>query len=159
MCTVEGVAIDGPSSCAAERRHHVYEMNPRFGMIEARGGPSAIEARLQLAAIFAATGTALPEITTRQTGGEVAMELMRQCWKADPHTIDELEQLSSLHGLSRLTPGVALMAEELGTCARELRFLHPPTTGTGRPRPGRRRRVHSAQASGPLVRARLADKR
>lgn len=125
ICTADRVAIDGSSGCADERRHHVYEVNPRFGTVEARGGQSAIEARLQLAAIFAAIGTALPEDATRQTGGEVAVDLMRQCWKAHPHTPAELVQLGSLHGLSRLTPGVALLAEDLGASARELSLLHP----------------------------------
>jgi hypothetical protein len=53
--TTDGVVIDGSSSCDADRRHHVYEVSPRFGTVEARGRQSAIAARLQLAALYAAT--------------------------------------------------------------------------------------------------------
>lgn len=58
----------------------------------------------------------------------MAVELMRQCWKAHPHTPGEMVQLASLHGLSRLTPSVALLVEELAASARELSFLHHPPT-------------------------------
>ena len=118
------VEVQGSSAFDAQRRYHAYEVHPRFVSIEARHGPTAIEARLQLAALYAATGMALPEAGLKKTGGEIALELLRHSWKAHPHTAAEFKQLSSLGGFSRLTPALSLPAYELHTSARELAFLH-----------------------------------
>lgn len=68
------VFISGPDGCAIERRLHAYELHPRFHTLEPKAGATAIEARLQLAALYAATGTEVPELRSGRTGGEVALE-------------------------------------------------------------------------------------
>ena len=130
--TADLVEVQGSSAFDAQRRYHAYEVHPRFGSIEARRGPAAIEARLQLAALYAATGTALPEAGFKKTGGEIALELLSHSWKAHPHTAAEFQQLSCLGGFSRLTPALLLLAKELHVSATELAFLHPSTDA---PRP------------------------
>merc|ERR1711965_605252 len=74
------VYIDGPNECHHDRRLHAFDLHPRFLTLEARVGATAIEARLQLAALHAATGTELPEARSKHTGGELALELLRQSW-------------------------------------------------------------------------------
>jgi len=132
VLTANLVEVQGSSAFDAQRRYHAFEVHPRFGSIEARRGPTAIEARLQLAALYAATGTALPEAGFKKTGGEIALELLRHSWKAHPHTAAEFRLLSSLGGsLSRLTPALSLLAKELHASATELFFLHPSTDAPG----------------------------
>ena len=122
------VVIEGSDLVDADRSFHAYEKHPRFGSLEVRCGPTAIEARLQLAALYAATGSALPEEGSSLTGGEMALELLRQCWKADPHTATEHEHLQTLDGFSRHIPGLTLLAKELESSALNLAFLHCSTS-------------------------------
>ena len=53
---------------------HCYEVHPRFGHLQA---PSIDEARLQLAALYAATSTLLPEPRSNLTGAQTAVQLVR----------------------------------------------------------------------------------
>ena len=55
-----------------------------------------IEARLQLAALFAATGSELPKARSQRTGGEVTLRLLRQCWIDSPFSKEEHAQLRSV---------------------------------------------------------------
>mmetsp|Transcript_25198 Transcript_25198/g.53516 ORF Transcript_25198/g.53516 Transcript_25198/m.53516 type:complete len:470 (-) Transcript_25198:1029-2438(-) len=55
------ISIVNSSSCTSYCRLHVFEVHPRLFMLQAKGGATAIEARLQLSAVFAATSTARPE--------------------------------------------------------------------------------------------------
>ena len=119
------VYISGSSRCSADRRLHAYELHPRFLTLEAKAGATAIEARLQLAALYAATGTELPDARSKLTGGEVALELMRQSWNGGPMTADEQKQLSSIPNFGQLTPALPMLCFELDTCARELHCLRP----------------------------------
>ena len=53
---------------------HRYEVHPRFGHLVA----SDVLSRLQLAAMYAATSTHLPEPVSKMTGAQMAAELVRQ---------------------------------------------------------------------------------
>jgi hypothetical protein len=123
------VAFDAP------RRFYVFEVHPRLGSIEARGGPDAIATRLQLANIYLATSTQLPEERSKQTGGEVAMQLLPQSWKGHPHTPDERKQLRTVHGFSGRTPGASMLSYELDASARALSFLHRHSAKEPEPEP------------------------
>lgn len=119
------VCISGPEGCDEERRLHVYEIHPRFHTLEPKAGATAIQARLQLAALYAAAGTEVPELRSGRTGGEVALELLRQSWNGDPMNPREQLQLNSIPAFGQLTPALPLLCSELDACARELRFLRP----------------------------------
>ena len=121
----DSVFVSGPSSCDAERRFHVYEQHPRFQTLEPKAGPTAINARLQLAALYAASGTEVPEARSKQTGGEVAMELVRQSWTSSPMTLDETRQLKSIPTFGQLTPALPLVCYEIDSCSHELHCLWP----------------------------------
>ena len=94
-------------------------------MLEAAAGRDAVLARLQLAALYAATGSAIPEARARQTGVEVALELVRQCSINRPMDGAESAQLCSIASFGRLTPALPLLCHELDMSSRELSFLHP----------------------------------
>ena len=52
--------VIGSKDCEADRKHHSYKCHPRFKSIEVGAGPFAVEARLQLAALYAATDSEVP---------------------------------------------------------------------------------------------------
>ena len=124
------ICVSISSACDADVRLHVYELHPRFLNVEAKAGATAIEARLQLAALYAATGTELPEVGSRLTGGEAAIELLRQSWKGGPMSREEHRQLLSLASFNQLTPALPLVCFEVDTCARELLCLWPDSEKT-----------------------------
>ena len=74
----------------------------------------------------AATGTAVPEARSQQTGGELAIELVRQCWVNRPLDCEEQAQLQSVSNFSQLVPALPLICHELYMSAREMSFLHAP---------------------------------
>ena len=114
------VVIVGRTECDAPRKLHACDICPRFGTIKA---PS-IEARLQLAALYAATGTEVPEKRSQQTGGEMAIELVRQSWtQGRPASDSEHEQLMSLRKFGQRTPALLLLAHELYQSQKVLDFL------------------------------------
>jgi hypothetical protein len=55
-----GAQVIGSNECDADRKHHSYKCHPRFGTLEVGAGPIAVEARLQLAALYAATDSEVP---------------------------------------------------------------------------------------------------
>jgi len=118
------VSVQGPSSCDAHRSLHAYDEHGRFGTLEAAAGPLAVEARLQLAALHAATGAEVPEPSQRRTGGEAAVELLRQSWVNQPLSRRESGHLQSIVQFGMHTPALALLCQELDQSARELSFLH-----------------------------------
>ena len=116
-CLVE---ISGSSDCMVQRRLHAFDVCARFKMLKAR----CIEARLQLAALYAATGTELPELRSRQTGGELAIELLRQCWtQGRAASAGEHRQLESILGFGQRTPALVLLVHEISQSQCELDFL------------------------------------
>lgn len=118
------------NSCDAIRRHHSYDVHPRFGLLQVAAGPLAVLARLQLAALYVATGTELPELRSCCTGGEMSAELVRQCWGNHPLTFEERKQLDSISNLSSLTPTLPVLCYELDFSARELKFLYSDSEPT-----------------------------
>lgn len=75
---------------------YVYDIHSRFETIRARSGASAIEARLQLAALYAATGSLAPEPVSQCTGLEMACDLVRQSWVNRPLHENEMRHLKSI---------------------------------------------------------------
>ncbi|KAG2494612.1 hypothetical protein HYH03_007377 [Edaphochlamys debaryana] len=101
----------------ARLKAHCCEVHGRFGHLRA----SAVAPRLQLAALYAATGTLLPEPASSTTGGQTAMTLLRQCWGTRPLTEEELQQLSSVGHLGgHLAPGLRPLVAELTEAASQL---------------------------------------
>ena len=119
------IGIAGDSACDAPRLLHVYDAHARFGNLEVAAGPLAIEARLQLAAVYAATDLELLQPRSNATGGEMAMELVRQCRVNRPLTENEHSHLVTLAGYGSLTPALPLLCFDLEAGARQLAFLHP----------------------------------
>ncbi|KAG2496538.1 hypothetical protein HYH03_005361 [Edaphochlamys debaryana] len=124
------VSVTTSSYCDAHLRAHCYELHGRFGHLCA----SSIPARLQLAALYAATGTLLPEPASQATGSQTAMTLLRQCWGTRPLSRAELQHLRSVARLGgHLAPGLTLLAAELEEAASQLGHLHssPQQPGAG----------------------------
>jgi hypothetical protein len=128
------VSVDGSSRCDAARKALVFHIHPRFGSLDVAAGPHAVEARLQLAALYAATDSEVPERRSRRTGGEVAMELLRQSWVNRPLTSTECTHLRSVSSFDQFTPALSMLCSELQSSAQELSFLH--TDGSSRRAPG-----------------------
>ena len=119
------IGIAGDNACDAPRLLHVYDAHARFANLEVAAGPLAIEARLQLAAVYAATDLELLQPRSNATGGEMAMELVRQCRVNRPLTENEYSHLVTLAGYGSLTPALPLLCFDLEAGARQLAFLHP----------------------------------
>lgn len=97
-----------------------YTLHGRWGQLVAEG----IFGRLQLAAMFSATGTLLPDIRAGMAGSEKAMELVRRCMVNHPLQDSDKKQLSSIIELSGLNPALALLCGDLLASSTELIFLH-----------------------------------
>jgi len=81
-------------------------------------------ARLQLAALHAATSTLLPEARTGMTGEERAIVIVRQCWTNAPLSAEEYEKLQCVARLGKLCPALRLLCCDLERSSFSLRFLH-----------------------------------
>ena len=115
------VQVAVPSDCDARCKVHSYERHSRFGDLRA----TSRLARLQLAALHAATSSLLPEPHSRLTGAQTALKVLRQCWGNSPLTPDELLQLQSIPHLGgHLLPALKLLAHELLASASQLSHLH-----------------------------------
>lgn len=88
-----------------------YEQHERFQHLQA----TSINGRLQLAALYAALGTLVPEPwPQRMTGGQVALQLLRQCWSDRPLAPADLAQLRNVGALGgHITPALGVLAHEL----------------------------------------------
>ncbi|PNH12759.1 hypothetical protein TSOC_000243 [Tetrabaena socialis] len=119
------VRIDISTESGKPLKAHCYEVHGRFGHLRA----GSVLARLQLAALYAATSTPLPEPLSRCTGSQTALQLLRQCWGNRPLTGEELAQLRSIGALGgHLAAGLRVLAHELEASACQLSHLHAPTT-------------------------------
>jgi hypothetical protein len=67
-------AFFGPSSSARSMHHHVFNFNPYTGNLDT----AVVQSRLYLAALHAACSCALPFPGLAMTGGEHALQLLRQ---------------------------------------------------------------------------------
>ena len=109
---------------------HAFEVHARFGDLRA---PSKL-ARLQLAALYAATSSLLPEPHSRMTGAQMAMQLLRQCWSNSPLTPEERRQLDSVGQLGgHLAAGLRPLVHELHLSAMQLAHLHIMSSADGDP--------------------------
>lgn len=120
------IFINIPQGCADELKFHSYNVHPRFNTLEASSGSHAVLARLQLAALYAATSSLLPDSRSLRTGGEIAMELVRQSWKNKPCLEAENQQVESICNFSQGIPGLRILCFELRKSAHQLLFLHQP---------------------------------
>lgn len=89
-------------SCVLHIQVYCYRVHKRFDELQ----PRSSAGWLQLAALYAAISTLLPEPVSRQTGAQRAMELLRQSWVNQPLSKAELQQLRSVGMLGgHIAPG------------------------------------------------------
>ena len=116
-----GRSIALPPECDAVCQCQVYDVHPRFRHLKAR----SVGARLQLATLYAATGSLLPEPRLHMTGGECAMELVRQSWGNCPLEAEAGAQLRHMaEEFGHRYPGLVLLCHELEESSRQLGFLY-----------------------------------
>ncbi len=99
----------------------VLRKHPRFGTIEA----DCILTRLNLAAIYAATGTLLPEERTGMTGEEISAELVRRSWTNVPLDVTQAQMLKCVADCGFRFPTLHLVCAEVAQSASRLSFLFP----------------------------------
>lgn len=120
----ETVIVHGSEREEEQRCFFVYDLHSRFRTFETDGGSFAIEARLQLAAIYTLTGSLLPEQMSHKTGCETAMDLLRQSWNSKPFSDRELMHLKTITDFGNMQPSLGLLCMELRSSANDLFFLH-----------------------------------
>jgi hypothetical protein len=107
---------------------HKYTIHPRFGHLRA----SSIEARLQLACLYAATSSLLPEPSSNMTGAQVAMQLISQSWVNTPMSDVALQHLQAAAEFAgQLAPALRLRVSELQGSSKLLQHLHAPAGTPG----------------------------
>lgn len=85
-----------------------------------------MEARLQLASLYAATDVqGVPEPRAGVTGAERAIELLRGCFVNRPLSTAEAAHLSRVFGFALHAPALRLLCASLEDSASQLAFLHP----------------------------------
>jgi len=118
------VDVSVSSQCHVQLHCHAYDVHHRWSMLIA----STIDARLQLAALYTACGSRLPDERARMTGDEMAMQLVRQCWGNRPLTPHEDSALRNITAVSSdsVSPGLALVCDDLLRSSLQLSFLYDP---------------------------------
>ena len=84
-----GLRLRSHAGCLRAVQIHKFTVHPRFGYLTS----SSVAGQLQLAALFAATGSLLPEPASDMTGAQQAMALVRSAWGARPLSEEEQHQL------------------------------------------------------------------
>jgi len=114
------VDVSVSSQCHVQLHCHAYDVHHRWSMLIA----STIDARLQLAALYTACGSRLPDERARMTGDEMAMQLVRQCWVNRPLTPHEDSALRNITTVSSgsVSPGLALVCDDLLRSSLQLSF-------------------------------------
>ena len=116
-----GVDVFGDDKCDYDWSVYSYDIHPRLKCLQA----SSIGSRLQLAELYAATGSLLPEMRMKMTGEEVAMQMLRQCWTNRPlEPTDGYARLENLSKLCQHSPGLSLLSYEIGKSSLQTSFLH-----------------------------------
>ena len=117
LVTVECV---GEVKSNTDQDVHCYEVHPRWKGLQADG----VSSRLQLAALYAASGTLLPEPRSRMSGSEKALELVRRCFVNHPLAEGDIDQLMRIIELSGHNAALAIICGNVLKCSEELKFLH-----------------------------------
>lgn len=104
----------------AELKVYCYTVHRRWSQLDAGGIP----ARLQLAAMYAATGTLLPDPRAGMTGSEKVAELVRRCFVNRSLQKGDRQRLLRVLGLSGLNPALALLCGDLLESSMNLNVLH-----------------------------------
>ena len=125
QCCLQHVQVALPEACDSKLEHYAHTVHSRFSNLE----PQTQEARLQLAAMYSATSTLLPEASSGLTGCETAMLFVRQSWTNQPLTAREHQYLVQASQLCHLAPGLVLVCAELELSSSQLEFLHPQRPG------------------------------
>ena len=107
---------------------HAYDVHPRLKKLSA----SCIEARLQLAVLYAATGSLLPEQGSQKTGAERAVELLRESWVNRPLKKREKDHLDAIREFDEHVPSLSLLCQDIMQSSQELSFLHTASSEGGR---------------------------
>jgi hypothetical protein len=104
---------------AAEARHHVFTVHPHTRHLCA---PTK-EARLFLAAVYAAGGCGAVIPGLGKTGGQTALELLRQCAGCTPLSTSEERNLAAVSAHASHTPALQLLCASIYSSSRGLDFL------------------------------------
>ncbi|KAL7472894.1 hypothetical protein ACHAXS_014340 [Conticribra weissflogii] len=116
------VSIQSIEDCDAEQTFFKFNFHHRFDYLETKQSCSA---RMQLAALHAATSHALPDEMFQMTGEERAIELIRQTWRNCPLNKDENLALENIKNLARgKCPSLFLLCEDISIGASQFHFLH-----------------------------------
>lgn len=116
-------ASENDDASCLQRGYSALEIHRRFQEIRAR----TIAARLQLAALYAATDRGVPEERAGMTGAEAAMQLVRGSFVNRPLSPEEGAQCASAaaFGVSAACPALHLLCASLAATAAQLAFLRP----------------------------------
>lgn len=114
--TVVDKKIVVPKSFDDKIQVSVFKIHPRFNTINA----NTIEERLQLATILLATDSLLFDSRFNMTSSEMALELLRQCWKNTPFSQGELLMLKNASEYHQIQSSVALLCHNLFEHSRSL---------------------------------------
>ena len=100
--------------------YHVYDVHHRFGHLVA----NTTIGRLQLASLYASSGTALADRRMGKTTHTIACELVRQCWRNEPFSAAELAKLVQLSTHSNLCCTLKLLCSWLWVSSISVHFLY-----------------------------------
>ena len=114
--------------CTAKLDYYFFDAHSRFHNFCS----TCIDGRLELAALYAATSTHVPDSRCGMTGDEFAMQLVRECWTNRPLSELELFYLNSDQQFCFKTPALYLLCSDLIENTSRLYFLFPNMEGTGR---------------------------
>ena len=114
------IECDDEASERSELQVFSYTLHRRWGQPDAGG----LSARLQLAAMFAATDTLVADPRAGMTGSEKAVELIRRSSVNHPLQQGDERQLLSVIRLSGGNPALALLCGDLLQSSRSLGFLY-----------------------------------
>lgn len=99
---------------------HCYHFHPYTTHLET----NVMASRLYLAALHAASSCALPLPGLGMTGGEHALQLLRQCWVNEPLESAGSEKLIALTSVAMHTPTLQLNCVRLHAASESLSFLY-----------------------------------
>ncbi|RHZ19959.1 hypothetical protein DYB26_004230 [Aphanomyces astaci] len=114
------VTVQQTDACDAALSYFTYDFAPHSNQLSAY----SIVGRLQLAAIFAASSSSVPDPHLNMTGSEMALILLRQCWVSRPWTELEASKLANLASFAYKEPALAILCERFAKQALDRAFLY-----------------------------------